>query len=98
VEVVTAVQKVNQRIDESAGSEDALEDDLADLGPDSRGAPHRREQLDRHGFRGCTDRCLPGRQRCPATPATAVQGEIPADDDLTTSSRPTAPDPRPRFR
>ncbi|MFC6237123.1 DUF4229 domain-containing protein [Longivirga aurantiaca] len=74
VEVVTAVQKVNQRIEESASSEDTLEDDLADLGPDpAAGRP------DGSGRAGA----FPGANAAPAAPAPKPsKREIPADDDL----------------
>ena len=83
VEVVTAVQKVNHRIDESASAEDALEDDLADLGPDPA--------ADRSDAGGPVDAgavasptgAFPGANGAPAAPAApSSRREIPADDDL----------------
>ncbi len=80
VEVVSAVQKVNQRIDESASSEDALEDDLADLGP---AADRAESGPGDTGAAAAPTGAFPGANGAPAAPASKPsRREIPADDDL----------------
>lgn len=83
VEMVTAVQKVNQRIDESASSEDALEDDLADLGPDPAVRPTDAMTPTDAGSAAAPTGAFPGANGAPAAPAPKpAKREIPADDDL----------------
>lgn len=66
VEVVTAVQKVNQRIDESAKAEDVPDDDL-----DASGTPVAAADTS-----DSSDDAAPGRAAKPA------KRDVPADDDL----------------
>ena len=83
VEVVSAVQKVNQRIDESASSEDALEDDLADLADLGPAAGRAESGPGDTGAAAAPTGAFPGANGAPAAPASKPsRREIPADDDL----------------
>jgi hypothetical protein len=75
VEVVTAVQKVNQRIDESARAEDAPDDDL-----DASDAPVAGSSA---SVTASGDAAADGQAEPGAAPASKpAKREIPADDDL----------------